>query len=334
MIVACNSIQKAVLQPEFPAVRFVELEGYGISYGETGRGTRFKILLQLRKILTRIKSENRWLTAFLDENKVDALISDNRYGLYHPDIPSVFITHQLQIHSGCGWIANTISQKFLYRIVNRFSACWVPDHKEKNIIAGKLSHPSVLPSVPISYIGPVSRFTRCETATEKRFDLLVIISGPEPQRSLFEKMILKQAMVSDKKIALVRGLPLSSEAHSSSRITVFNHLDVAQLNNLICESEFILCRSGYTTIMDMMKLKKKMIVVPTPGQPEQEYIADYLSKNNYVLKFKQHNFNLQNALQQADNFTFIHIDATMDEYKVVLKDFVDRISSLSLSSTH
>jgi UDP-N-acetylglucosamine transferase subunit ALG13 len=334
LIVACNSIQKAVLQPEFPAVRFVELEGYGISYGETGRGTRFKILLQLRKILIRIKSENRWLTAFLEENKVDGLISDNRYGLYHPDIPSVFITHQLQIHSGCGWIANTISQKFLYRFVNRFSACWVPDHKEKNIIAGKLSHPSVLPSVPISYIGPVSRFTRCETATEKRFDLLVIISGPEPQRSLFEKMILKQAMVSDKKIALVRGLPLSSEAHSSSRITVFNHLDVAQLNNLICESEFILCRSGYTTIMDMMKLKKKMIVVPTPGQPEQEYLADYLSKNNYVLKFKQHNFNLQNALQQADNFTFNHIDATMDEYKVVLKDFVDRISSLSLSSTH
>ena len=86
--------------------------------------------------------------------------------------------------------------------------------------------------------------------------------------------------------------------------------------------------------MKRVKLKKKMIVVPTPGQPEQEYLADYLSKNNYVLKFKQQNFDLQRALQKAENFTFNHVDANMDEYKVVLKDFVDRISSLSLSSTH
>jgi uncharacterized protein (TIGR00661 family) len=335
LIVACNSTQKTLLQPEFPQVRFVELEGYNISYGNNSWFTRFKIIGQLIKILTKVKSENRWLTSFLIDNKVDALISDNRYGLYHEQIPSIFISHQLHIHSGYGWLADIISQKFLYKFINRFSACWVPDHKQKEILAGKLSHPASLPSIPIQYIGPVSRFSSCERHVEKKFDVLVIISGPEPQRSIFEKMIFQQAAsMGNKKIALVRGLPLETSNTPSIPITVFNHLDSARLNNLACESELIICRSGYTTIMDMIKLRKKMIVVPTPGQPEQEYLARYLSKDNYVLKFTQNEFHLGSAIQKAANFTFNHIDINMDEYKAVLKNFVEKISSLSPSSTY
>lgn len=328
LIVACNSIQKIVLEREFPGISFVELEGYGVNYAKTPWGTRFNLLWQLRKILIRIKKENLWLEGFIAENKVDGLISDNRYGLYHPSVPSIFITHQLQPHSGFGRLADLISQKFLYKFIGRFTTCWVPDYSDKNVLAGKLSHPVFFPDCTVEYIGPLSRFNACESTSSKEYDVLFVLSGPEPQRSLFEKMILDQAMlIRNKKIALVRGLPGTSVPPASSSIKIFNHLSAVELNELACESALVVCRPGYTTIMDMMKLKKKMVVVPTPGQPEQEYLARFLSANKYVLGFAQKKFNLQLALQKADNFTFNHIDDNMTEYKVVLKNFVDKISS-------
>jgi UDP-N-acetylglucosamine transferase subunit ALG13 len=327
LIVACNSIQKAILQPEFPEIQFVELEGYGISYGKTSLGTRFKILAQLIKILIRIKRENRWLRSFAEKNKVNGLISDNRYGFFHPRIPSVLITHQLQVASGYGHLADNVSRILLCKFINRFSMCWVPDF-ENHGLAGLLSHPHTFPSIPVQYIGPLSRFTRCKQPAEKKFDLLILISGPEPQRTVFEKIMLSQCVrLPDMKIALVRGLPSGSTALESSRADVFNHLDSSGLNQLICASEIVACRSGYTTIMDMMKLKKKMIVIPTPGQPEQEYLANHLSQHRYALTFRQHEFNLRFALEKAQHFSFNHIDASMNEYKAVLKAFADKISS-------
>jgi UDP-N-acetylglucosamine transferase subunit ALG13 len=327
LIVACNSTQKTILQTEFPEIRFVELEGYGISYGKTALGTRFKILGQLIKILIRIKRENRWLLSFVEHNKVTGLISDNRYGFFHPRIPSIFITHQLQISSGYGRLADNVSRKFLCKLINRFSVCWVPDF-ENHSLAGLLSHPQTFPSIPVQYIGPLSRFTSCEHREEKKFDLLVLISGPEPQRTLFEKIMLAQCVeLHDMKIAVVRGLPSARTTLESSCVQIFNHLDTGGLNQLICESEIVACRSGYTTIMDMMKLKKKMIVIPTPGQPEQEYLARYLSQHRYALAFAQHEFNLRSALEKALHFTFKHIDASMNEYKAVVKAFTDKISS-------
>ena len=334
LIVACNSIQKAILQPEFPQVMFVELRGYNLKYGKTGTLTRFKILLQLRKILIAIKFEKRWVESFLAQNNVKALISDNRYGFYHAKLPSIIITHQLGIRSGFGRLADKVSQNFIYKLIGQFTACWVPDHKKDNILAGILSHPALLPALPVQYIGPLSRFNACNAPPEKKFDLLIIISGPEPQRSILEKLMLEQsAGISSKKIAMVRGLPEENTILNASSISVFNHFDALRLNELICASDLVVCRPGYTTIMDMMKLKKKMIVIPTPGQPEQEYLAKYLSEKGYVLQFTQDEFNLQHALRKAANFTFNQIDASMDEYKVVLKDFVAKVSSLSPSST-
>jgi uncharacterized protein (TIGR00661 family) len=335
LIVACNSTQKAILQPEFPDISFVELQGYGIKYARNTWVTRFKIILQLTKILTRIKCENRWLNSFISENKIDGLISDNRYGLYHPKIPCVFITHQLHIRSGYGGLADKISQKILYRFINRFSVCWVPDYEKTHKLAGILSHPKTPPSIPVQYIGALSRLTPCNGFIEKKIDVLVIISGPEPQRTILESLIIRQAdSLTARKIVLVRGLPGVATYKSPSAMTIFNHVDSGALNKLVCESEFIVCRSGYTTIMDMLKLKKKMIVIPTPGQPEQEYLARYLSENHFALAFAQKNFDLAFALQKATNFTFNQIDTNMDEYKVVLKDFTDKISSLSPSSPY
>ena len=331
LIVACNSTQKNLFQTEFTGVRYVELTGYGLSYGSGKWATRLKIMAQSGKILMRIKSENAWLKAFMQENKVHGLISDNRYGLYHPQIPTVFITHQLYVKSGYGTLADQIIQKILYRFINRFTVCWVPDFKKRNSLAGLLSHPQSLPEIPVKYLGAISRFNECAGVTTK-FDLLFLISGPEPQRTILEKIMIDQAEKSDKKIAMVRGLPGDSTIVQNEKISIYNHLNGNKLNKLICESELIICRSGYTTIMDMVKLKKKMIVIPTPGQPEQEYLAGYLSQNHFAISISQNAFMLDRALELAANFTFTHVDTDMNEYKIVLKEFVQEISSLLPSS--
>ena len=329
LIVACNSTQKILLQVEFPDLKYVELEGYDLSYGSDKWLTRFKILTQFVKILTRIKSENAWLSAFLQENKVDAVISDNRYGLYHPEIYSVFITHQLNIHSGYGLLADKISKKILYRYINRYNECWVPDFRLNPSLAGILSHPEVLPTIPVHYLGALSRFEKCDQFPANKYDLLIIISGPEPQRTILENIMLEQSEGTGKKIALVRGLPGEQKVLINNKIKIFNHLKSHELNQLICESGIIICRSGYTSIMDMIKLKKKMIVIPTPGQPEQEYLAKYLSRNHLALMVTQNNFSLIQSLELAQHFTFTHPDTDMNEYKTVIKEFVENINSLS-----
>lgn len=327
IVIACNSIQKKIYSAEFPSLRYEELQGYDVSYHRKKWRTRLKIAFQSGKILTRINQENAWLDAFVKENSVCALISDNRYGLFHPGIHTVFITHQLSIRTGFGKLVDKISQAFLYKYINRFSECWVPDFNQNSKLAGSLSHPENAPSVPVHYIGALSRFEVCDQGTEFLYDLLILLSGPEPQRTILEKILLQQLQSARIKIALVRGLPASESVVPNANATVYNHLDAQGLNKLICQSKLVICRSGYTTVMDMVKLKKKMIVIPTPGQTEQEYLGHYLSEKHLALNISQHQFKLSKALEAADKFPFQQIAGDMNAYRIVLKDFVSRISS-------
>lgn len=292
IIVACNSTQKAILQPELPEVGFVDIFGYGIRYGGSGPATKLKILLQLPKILTRIKAENRWLTSFLKESAVDLVVSDNRYGMYSTLVPSVIITHQLRVRTGFGGVADRIIQRFLYRWINRFSECWVPD-LEENGFAGELSHPAVMPGIAVKYIGLLSRFEMPCSNTPYEFKFCIILSGPEPQRTIFERIIIGQLKGFKEKTVLLRGLPLENELlPPMEEVTIFNYAGTAQLQELICKSEYVICRAGYTSIMDLIKLDKKMILVPTPGQTEQEYLASYLSLKDIARCYTQDEFSM------------------------------------------
>jgi UDP-N-acetylglucosamine transferase subunit ALG13 len=299
IIVACNSTQKVILQPEFPEVGFVDVRGYGISYGGSGTVTKLKILLQIPKILTRIKAENRWLTSFLKESGVDLVVSDNRYGMYSTLVPSVIITHQLRVRTGFGGVADRIFQRLLYRWINRFSECWVPDVKE-NGIAGELSHPAIMPNIPVKYIGLLSRFEMPCNHETYEFKFCIILSGPEPQRTIFERIIIGQLKGLKKKTVLVRGLPLENELLPPIEdVTIFNYAGTAQLQKLICKSEYVICRAGYTSIMDLVKLNKKMILVPTPGQTEQEYLASYLSLKGMARSYTQNEFSMSAILSSS-----------------------------------
>ncbi|HZE86252.1 MAG TPA: glycosyl transferase family 28, partial [Puia sp.] len=192
MIVATSGAQKALLQGEFPFLSFVELMGYNVKYGKNRALTLLKIITLIPEILIQIKHENNWLRQFMAIEKVDAVIADNRYGLYGKGIYSVFMTHQLCIKSSAGRMADRLLQRIHYRAINRFSLCWVPDEDGKNGLAGDLSHPGKMPHIPVRYIGALSRFEACDPEEKggrsepRNPPLLILLSGPEPQRTILE----------------------------------------------------------------------------------------------------------------------------------------------------
>ena len=162
---AGEEMQEKLLREEFPSLSFLPLKGYRIKYGKSG--FTGKILLQVPSILSSIKEENKWLKEQVVKYGFEAVISDNRYGLYHKNIFSVFITHQLYIKSSLGKWSEKMLQKWNYKFINRFNECWIPDKEGENNLAGELSHPEKLPSIPTTYIGPLSRFVRKDSSGEK-----------------------------------------------------------------------------------------------------------------------------------------------------------------------
>ncbi|HEX7844198.1 MAG TPA: glycosyltransferase [Chitinophagaceae bacterium] len=301
--IAAEGAQLSLLKEEFPQLNFIHLQGYRAKYARTKTGLLWQMLIQSPKFIQVIKKEHAWLKQMVKEYAFDAVISDNRYGLYHAEIPCIFITHQLTIKSPLGkW-----SEKFLrqrnYRYINHFTECWVPDAK-KNSLAGELSHPQKLPRLPVKYIGALSRFEK-KTREEKKNHLLIILSGPEPQRTILENKMVRQITDHPGTATIVRGLPgHQSLIPSTNMIHFYNHLPAAALNEEMQKAAYIISRSGYSTVMDIAALQKKSILIPTPGQTEQEYLATYLSGKKFAFCVGQDAFSLANSLQKANEFPY------------------------------
>ena len=317
-----------LLQQEFPQLTCIPLKGYNIHYGKTKWEVYGKLLLQIPKILEAIHLENEWLEEAIDTHHFDAVISDNRYGLYTDRIPSVFITHQLLIKTSLGDTADRFLQKFNYHFVDDYSTCWVPDVADAAInLAGELSHPAVMPKVPVRYIGPLSRFQyKGEAGAEKH--LLLLLSGPEPQRTLLEERLLAQVAQYSGPVLLVRGLPgeTTINLQAPAHVTVVNHLDAAALELAIREASFVVARCGYSTVMDLMALQKKSILIPTPGQTEQEYLATHLIAQGAALCMEQEHFDLMTALALAQEFNYYFPEPTGDDaLQVAVASFVQQI---------
>ena len=299
---AGEGAQEKLLREEFPELPFLPLKGYRIKYGRSGMAG--KMLLQIPSILKSIKDENKWLKEQVVKHGFEAVISDNRYGLHHEKIFSVIITHQLTIKSPLSKWSERILQKWNYKLIDHFNECWVPDEEGENNLAGKLSHPYKLPSIPVKYIGPLSRFEK-RNIDEVKNHLLIILSGPEPQRTILENKIIDEIANYPRTATIVRGLPYKADiVPSTNTIRFYNHLSADELNNEAMKAEFIISRSGYSTVMDIAALQKKNILIPTPGQTEQEYLANYLMKKQFAFCVKQNDFSLQKNIEEARRFEY------------------------------
>ena len=305
VIIATDGISYDYLKNEFSTLTFIALPGYKVKYSKRNSQLA-KMLLLIPKIIYWTFREHRLLKGIVTDYKIDIVVSDNRFGLQNRNTYNIFITHQLKVKFPrvlrlFEFIYRNISKVF----INRFDECWIPDFEGKFNLTGELSHLKNKMS-NIHFINPLSRFSIQRIENKEDIDVLFILSGPEPQRSIFEKIIIKQSCYSNLKMVLVRGS--NTETQIKFKGKVINVASTSSLNSLILRSDLLICRSGYTSIMDLFTLRKKAVLVPTPGQTEQEYLAQYLNKKGFFYYMSQSGFNLKKSIENVIKYPKIEKD--------------------------
>ncbi len=304
-------------------VRYYCLPDIQVSYPVRG-SFALKMLWQLPRVVYNIWKEHVFVQRLIETTGARLLVSDNRYGLFSGKTKTIFITHQLFIKAphGFQWLESVLfrgSQWF----IRRFHTCWVPDFYGAENFSGDLSHRRTLPGV--RFVGPLSRFYDIDEAEEQNplpdgFPeefVLVMLSGPEPQRSMLEKNLLRQFCAIDDPVVFVRGLTYSmydgpfhlnvQQDHMKGNIAPdanamhigFDRLPMLQLAYLIRRCTMVVCRPGYSTIMDLAVFGKKALVIPTPGQTEQEYLARRMHEQGWVLSVTQDHVSISTHLREA-----------------------------------
>ncbi len=299
VVLAATGSSAAMLQLHFPQLLLLtDVPAYNISYPTNGN-MAWHMLKQAPHILRTIQKEHQWLQEKIKSEGIDEVISDNRYGLYSENAKCSLITHQLYIQSPA--LVQPVLNALVRKFANKFKACLIPDFENENNLSGALSHGHTSLN-NISFIGPLSRFSHLEAKhyDAKKYFATAIISGPEPQRSLLRQKLTEVFLSWQKPCAILCGTPeLSSPSHNNN-IDLFPHLLDSDFAELLQQSQHIICRSGYSTIMDLHALKKSALLVPTPGQTEQEYLASYHAANHSHAAITQKNITSRSALQALE----------------------------------
>lgn len=280
VFLASDGVALALLKLHYPSLPAFTLPGYDIKYNFNS--IHWDLISQSPRLLAAYVQEQRCAKKLQHSTGAAFIISDNRFGFRTRKAHNIYITHQLDIPPH-GTIFSRMANFAHHRLINAFQECWVPDYADHRSLGGKLSK-GIL-TVPITYLGPVSRFTEKDTTQD--IDILVILSGPEPKRTHLENALSKKLInVKDSyRVHFIRGT--QRPALPEIPFSFDNLITGKKLNNLMNRSRLVISRSGYTTIMDLDKLNKKAILIPTPGQYEQEYLALYLEKNENFTPLKE-----------------------------------------------
>lgn len=269
--IAGNGPSLELLKLEYPQLTFFEIPGFQVAYPRNKHLFIVKLAFQSPRIFSIIKRENRAILNILDQQNIDLIVSDNRYGCRSTNCRSVFLGHQLNLAlpKSLNWVS-ALNKK----LIRKFDECWVPDFEGIENLSGTLSHGNN--GIKLNYLGPLSRFEKSTQKPKFKYKFLALLSGPQPQKSIFKNLLENQFYSRDFQVAFALGNPGNLEFWSEKNISYYGHLKGRELNDLILESEYIICRSGYSSIMDLQKLNKPAFIIPTPGQTEQEYLGNYL----------------------------------------------------------
>ena len=308
--IATEGKHEAILREAFPNAVFLHIKGYRIWYTRARALLIPAIIVQIPKIIKAVINEYFWLKRTAKQYSFDLIISDNRFGFFHKEIASVFITHQLELQTPFAW-STRLNQIITYAFINKYAACWVADMLPPNNLSGVLANPKQVPNTRLWYMHCLSRLIEEQEVAEgialnaKTNLFLGIVSGPEPQRTLLENILWEEGNALDEKFVLIAGLPDNNGYHKKTeRGTLYHHLNGAALKNQIHQAEFIICRGGYTTLMELIPFQKKLIFIPTPGQTEQEYLGKYWEHKKWAICFSQSEFNLKDAINKAREFEY------------------------------
>ena len=313
------------LKNEFKHLTIIKLPGFKLTYPRS-KLLRLKIILWLPVLFFTIIRENFSLRKLIKNYNINVVISDGRYGLYSHEIPSVFVTHQVLIKLP-GIIRFLEYPIYLMNrsIINKFTFRWFPDIEGEPNLSGDLCHKYNTEND--TFIGPLNRFTPfADTENRNHIDALIIISGLEKQRSVFEEIVFLEVKNCDKKIVVLQGIPGSERNFEiNQNVKVYSHLDSRSIYKLIDQSDLVICRSGYTTIMELSAIGKKAVLVPTPGQTEQEYLAAYYEKKMYTPFFTQDKFNLKEAFEKVGGYAGIPKIGNPDLLKHAVNQLLDQV---------
>lgn len=286
-----------LLEKEFPGLPLLPLASYGVRY--PGERLLLQLALQAPRILAGIWREHAQVRQLVGRYRLDGVISDNRLGAFSKQVKSVYLTHQLHFMAPVPRLA-ALAAGVHHWFIRRYDECWVPDTPLAPGLAGALSHP---PLSRTRYIGPLSRLSPSISPAEFRYDLLVLLSGPEPQRTRLEERLLEQLSGIDQQVLLVQGITEKEERwQAAPHIQCISYLRGEALEAALKSSRLVVCRSGYSTIMDLARLGHRALFIPTPGQTEQLYLARLLRERQIAYAVEQSEIDLPADLKAAEAY--------------------------------
>lgn len=327
VVIAADERPLALLKEEFPQCETVRLPGMGVSYP---RHVSMSVFMALKapRFFQAIQEEHENLEHIVRNYQIDGVISDNRYGLHHDQVPSILITHQLFIQAP---IFKRLLKRITANYIENFNECWIPDFKGKENLSGDLSHQSSSLD-NLRFIGPLSRFmeNKAQTDSTAKFSrkLMVILSGPEPSRTDCEKRLFRQLDQVDFDVLFIRGLVGSgthTEVFHHGKVEIKSHLPTEEMRKEILQSEVVLSRCGYSSVMDLAVLGKKAILIPTKGQTEQEYLAKHLRAKSWFYTTTESKLKLLRDLEKAKSFPGLKVELSSAQLEKAVGDFLSRI---------
>jgi predicted glycosyltransferase len=323
-----------LLKITFPHLSFVLFPASTIRYSK-GKLLWVVLMWQLPRMVISVFKEHKLIKHFVKTYSLDIVVSDNRYGLFCQEAYTIFVTHQISpmLPTIFRWLEYPL-YLIIKNIIQRYNECWIPDFEDKNNnISGKLSHLHKKPR-NARYIGILSRFSLNklipETPTVDKYNIVVILSGPEPQISKFEKIVHEQISTCPLKTIIINGLreiPLPGSNYQNNQITTVSHLDIQQFGYVLSHADAIICRSGYSGIMDLIALGRSALLIPTPGQPEQKYLAKYLGQKGWFYYSNQDEFDVDTMLEKLSFQTNI-------QFPVFYNGSDDLLINITLNKKH
>lgn len=297
VIIASSGHAALLLKGQFPELKHFSLPGYHPVY-PTNNSMVLKMAQQLPAFAAAIRKENQLVRELVTQQKVQVVISDNRYGCYAANTKNIFITHQLHLlmPDYWKWIEPGVNQ-LNHRLIRKFDECWIPAENEE-LIPELLKGSETLST---RFIGYLSRLSAAPSP--KKYELVAMVSGPPPQRAIFAELLQQQLLKMNLKALLVMGEPDTAKTNRQmNHLEMINYLDTDGVQDAMAQTDLVITRSGYSSVMDLMKLGKRAILVPTPGQTEQEYLAVALRQKKLAYSIPQNEFDLEKAITEVENY--------------------------------
>lgn len=314
IVIASDGKALDILNKEFPELKSYQFQSADIIYSQGKTNMKLSLFKASFKMLLHIKREKRITREICNAEKIDLIISDNRLGVRSKTVKSVIVSHQLNLkYHFSAWLPHVIYRYFL----NKFDQIWVPDSRGENKLSGRLSQWKKAEN-KIHYIGLCSAFKKKEAPST--YDFCVLLSGPEPQRGLLEKKLIAIFKEKEEKSIMIGGrLEDEQKTFKYHRFTYVNYMTSQELSDTLNASSYIICRSGYSSLMDLAQLHKKGILIPTPQQPEQIYLAKHLKKRRIFDYKNQKDIEAANFMSMDQKYTGFQ-KLNSEKTKLILPD--------------